>query len=126
MSRELARIKKLFGSLNRAPLIKFPPAKGRLVAPDLQGVYVIYSPRGKILHVGRTLRGKKGLRQRLNNHLQAGSSFVIKHLDSKGSKLREGYSFRCLAVKDDRKRALLEFYALAHLCPEHIGLGEAG
>ena len=126
MSSELLAIKKLFGAFKRAPLTEFPPAKGRLDAPDLQGVYVIYSPRGKVLHVGRTLRGKKGLRQRLNNHLQAGSSFVIKHLDSKGSKLREGYKFRCLPVRDDRKRALLEFYALAHLCPEHIGLGEAG
>lgn len=91
MKAELVAIKKLFVTLNRAPLTKFPEIKGRLEAPDLQGVYVIYSPRGKVLHVGRTLRGKKGLRQRLNNHLQAGSSFVIKHLDSKGSKLREGY-----------------------------------
>lgn len=126
MISELTQIKKLFSALKRAPLTKFPAAGARLDAPDDQGVYIIYSPRGSVLHVGRTLRGKKGLRQRLNNHLQAGSSFVIHHFNGEGSILREGYRYRCLAVTDNRKRALLEFYALAHLCPKHIGLGEAG
>lgn len=126
MTSELAQIKKLFNALKRAPLRKFPLAGARIDAPDVQGVYIIYSPGGSVLHVGRTLRGKKGLRQRLNNHLQAGSSFVIHYFDGEGSKLRKGYRFRCLAVADNRKRALLEFYALAHLCPKHIGLGEAG
>ena len=126
MSQEFSQIRKLFLALNKSPLKRFPTARAKIEAPNLQGVYVIYSPRGKVLHVGRTLRGKNGLRQRLNNHLQAASSFAIKHLDGKGAKLRQGYKFRCLAVHDDRKRALLEFYALAHLCPAHIGLGEAG
>ena len=42
----------------------------------LHGVYIIYSPNGRVTHVGRTVRGKRGLRQRLNNHLHGASSFV--------------------------------------------------
>lgn len=39
-------------------------------------------------------------------------------------KLRGGYGFRYLTVKNPRQRALLEAYAIGVLCPAHIGLGE--
>src|SRR6266403_3559972 len=89
--KELESLKRVFGELKKAPLTNFPAARGRINAPDAQGVYFIYSPRGKVLHVGRTPRGKKGLRQRLNNHLHAGSSFTLKYLDGHGARLRKGY-----------------------------------
>jgi hypothetical protein len=51
--------------------------------------FINYNPPDKVLHVGRTPRGKKGLRQRLNNHLHAGSSFTLKYLDGHGARLRD-------------------------------------
>ncbi|HXI70953.1 MAG TPA: hypothetical protein VNN22_11420 [Verrucomicrobiae bacterium] len=42
-----------------------------------------------------------------------------------GSILRDGYTFQFLAVSDDRKRALLEYFATAWHCPVHVGLGLA-
>jgi hypothetical protein len=123
--KELGSLKRVFGELKKAPLTNFPPARKRMEAPDAQGVYIIYSPQGRVLHVGRTPRGKKGLRQRLNNHLHAGSSFTLRYLDGHGARLRNGYKFRCLAVESPRLRALLEAYATGMLCPAHLGLDEA-
>jgi hypothetical protein len=124
MPRELKKVEKLFARLMEQPIHAFPRSGERLQAPTEQGVYVILDPKGRPAHVGRTLRGKKGLAQRLNNHLHAQSSFALHHLDSDGSKLRERYRFRVLEVIDPRERALLEAYAIAHLCPAHLGLGK--
>jgi hypothetical protein len=123
---ELKSVKQVFRELISSSMVAFPEARGSIEAPDAQGVYVIYSPRGKVLHVGRTPRGKKGLRQRLNNHLHAGSSFTLKYLDGHGARLRNGYKFRCVIVENPRLRALLESYATGQLCPAHLGLGEIG
>jgi hypothetical protein len=70
-----------------------------------------------------TVRGRKGLRQRLNNHLHGASSFVFKAFKGKGAKLREGFKFRLIAIEDHRLRALLEAYAVGQLCPDHLGHG---
>ena len=93
-------------------------------APDGRGVYVIYNPRGQVVHVGGTPRGKRGIAQRLENHLHGKSSFVEQHLDGKGYRLWEGYSFRCLVVRAPKPRAYLEAYAIGMLCPAHIGIGK--
>jgi hypothetical protein len=122
---ERRKIDKLFVSLNRAPLREFPAPRKRLDAPTRQGVYVIYSPSGKILHVGSTPRAKKGIAQRLRNHMATQSSFTIKSLGKDGSRLRRGYKFRCLIVPGQRQRALLEALAIGRLCPAHIGLGRS-
>ena len=53
----------------------------------------------------------------------ANSSFVIVHLRSDGKALREGYTFQYLEVPNERERALLEHFATAWHCPEHLGLG---
>lgn len=124
MSRELKKIEKLYVRLMEQPAHVFPRSGEPLQAPPEQGVYVILDPKDCPAHVGRTLRGKKGLFQRLNNHLHAQSSFALHHLDSDGSKLRGKYRFRFLKVADPRERALLEAYAIARLCPAHLGLGE--
>jgi hypothetical protein len=115
-------IRRLFRKLCAAPATPFPEPRGHIQAPFEHGVYVIYSPRSsEVLHVGRTYRGKGGLHQRLKNHLHGLSSFTHTHLDGRGTKLRNGYKFRCLPVKRPRQRALLEFYATGRLCPAHLG-----
>lgn len=124
MSREPLIVRQLYRRLVRVRPVPFPTAGERLDVPDLHGVYVIYSPRGDVLHVGRTVRGKQGLRQRLNNHLHAGSSFTIRFLRGDGSKLRGSHKFAILEVPDARMRALLEAYAVGCLCPKHLGIGE--
>src|SRR5882757_9834263 len=105
-TRERERVAELYSKLIAAPLVKFP-AKG-LEAPMQQGVYVIYSPKGEVLHIGSTPSGLLGIWQRLKNHLHRASSFTKVHLNNNGAILRTGYSFRCLIVANHRMRALLE------------------
>jgi hypothetical protein len=123
-SCEQKTIKKWFETLIGARLCDFPKRGERLDAPKERGVYVIYDPREKVAHVGATPRGKGGIHQRLTNHLHGQSSFIKKCFKGDGSKLRDGFSYRCLPVEDDRLRALLEAYAIGYLCPKHIGLGQ--
>lgn len=123
MPRELNAIKKLYRRLIRVQPQKFPLAGPPRVSRR-HGVYVIFSPRGTVLHVGRTLRGKKGLDQRLNNHLHGASSFTQRYLGGKGSRLRGTYRFAYVEVSHPRTRALLESYAVGHLCPRHLGVGK--
>ena len=125
LSAEQRTVRMRFKKLTRAERHRFPLRGERLEAPNLRGVYVIYSPKGKVMHVGGTPRGKNGIRQRLQNHLDGLSSFVGKSLGGKGSKLRNGYEFSSLKVENSRLRALLEHYAAGMLCPKHIGLGES-
>ena|SRR6266487_2161866 len=118
-------IKKLFQQLEKQPRLPFPKTRKSLDAPCTQGVYVIRSPSNKVLHVGRSHRGRYGLWQRLRNHLQGYSSFVYEYLGGDGSKLRKRcYTFQCLEIKHPRERALLEHFATAYHCPAHLGLGE--
>jgi hypothetical protein len=112
---ERERIRALFDQLMNAPVKSFQ--RGMLDEPKQHGVYVIYSPRGKVLYVGRTYRANfranlEGLQRRLTSHR--------KKYGPKGCK------FRCLIVKSPRQRALLEAYATGCLCPVDLGLGEVG
>lgn len=95
LNREQRRIRQLFKTLKKGRRQSFPEHGKGVDAPNEQGVYVIYAPRsGMVVHVGRTYRGKAGLRQRLNNHLHGSSSFVQEYLNGHGKRLRSGYSFR--------------------------------
>lgn len=127
-SREFQTLRRLFARLSAKKCTLFPPKNEKLMAPKKPGVYVIYSPRGRVMHVGRTTRGKQGLHQRLRNHLQGQSSFTAACFERDGSRLRKSYSYSCIEVADPRVRALLEAYAIGRLCPAHIGVGkiEAG
>ena len=124
MPREHLAVRSLYLRLLRTQAVTFPLAGERLDAPDTQGVYLIYSPRGTVLHVGRTVRGRKGLRQRLCNHLHGRSSFVNRYLHGKPDLLRGSHAYAFVEVPDPRRRALLEAYATGHLCPKHLGVGE--
>ena len=123
--KERIRIERLLALLHEQPIVSFPEARKHLNAPLTQGVYVIRTSKGIVAHVGRTVRGSKGLRQRLQNHLSAQSSFVQVHLKGLGKKLREGFTFQCLSVANPRDRALLESRAVAWHCPLHLGVGES-
>jgi hypothetical protein len=122
--REQETVEKLFTRLIRSRAVVFPEKGPVRQGQKKQGVYVILSPRGKPLHVGRTLRGKGGLAQRLNNHLHNQSSFTTHFLGRNGGKLRRGYRFRYLLVRARRTRALLEACAVGQLCPKYLGLGK--
>jgi hypothetical protein len=121
---EREQVAKLYAQLVASPLVKFP-AKG-LDAPMRQGVYVIYGPNERVLHVGSTPSGFQGIWQRLRNHLHRASSFTRVHLKGNGAQLRNGYGFRCIVVTNHRLRALLEHYAIGHLCPGHLGIHNKG
>lgn len=119
-------IRRLFHKLKRSPIYSFPKY-GYMKSftpqiPEGHGVYIIYSPHGRVVHVGRTLRGS-GLIRRLNSHLQGQSSFVAYYLDGSGKKLRRGYKFKYIMIPNPRQRALVEALATGVLCPAHLGLG---
>jgi hypothetical protein len=124
MTPEQRTVRAKFQELKRARWNHFPAARKPVEAPDDQGVYIIRSPRGGVLHVGRTHRGKKGLAQRLRQHLAASSSFVDTYLDAEGSLLRRGYYFSFVVIRNSRVRCLVEMYATGALCPAHLGTGE--
>lgn len=122
---ERLRIHRLLVELNKQSQLPFPSARLRINAPSAHGVYVIRGPRGRVLHVGRTLRGKNGLSQRLRDHLLGNSSFVKSYFGGRGAVLRRGYTYQYLEVPKDRPRALLEYLATAWHCPAHLGVGAA-
>jgi hypothetical protein len=124
MARVPGGIRKLYQRLLRAPRVRFPNPRERLPVPDTHGVYIIFAPRGTVLHVGRTVRGQRGLRRRLNNHLHGGSSFTRQFLRGRGSRLRGTHTFSFVEVANPRTRALLESLAVGCLCPKHLGVGE--
>lgn len=117
------KVGALYTKLIRSKHTEFPSRGGKLHAPNRQGVYVIYDPRGAVVHVGRTPKAKHGIAQRLQNHMAGASSFTEKFLKGYGAKLRGKYTFQCLVVKNPKIRAYLEAYATGRLCPAHIGLG---
>lgn len=123
MTDEKKQLEQLFKQLISAPIELFPEFRHPLKAPKKRGVYIIRSPKGTVLHVGRTPSAKDGLYQRLRQHMSGSSSFVIQDLNRDGSQLRGNYWFQCLVVDNRRQRALLEAYAIGQLCPRHIGLG---
>lgn len=118
------RIKELFAALEKQPLVPFPATRVKLEAPPSHGVYVIRSRGKRVLHVGRTLYGKSGLRQRLRNHITGQSSFVRTTLHGDATKLRQGCTYQFFRVPNARDRLLLEYYATVCLCPKHLGVGK--
>jgi hypothetical protein len=120
--KERQEVKNLFTDLCKQPMLPFPQYRKKLEAPLKPGVYIIRKG-GIVLHVGRTLRGKKGLYHRLTDHLYGNSSFTQHYLHGKGAMLRKGHTHQSLVVEPPRLRTLLEAYATGILCPKHIGLG---
>lgn len=124
MKQDPKTIHHLLQELLRSEPHSFPPERQAIQAPTEQGVYIIYDPKGRAIHVGRSVRGDGGLRQRLKNHLRGNSSFTNNYLGGDGNKLRLGYKFKYLAIPEPR-RAVVEALATGTLCPLHLGLGQA-
>lgn len=125
MSKELQLVEKLFKDLLAQSEHTFPMQRERITASNEKGVYIIINTSQSVVHVGRTPRARRGVAQRLKDHLYARSSFTIDYLEGDGDYLRGRYKYKYLVVDDARHRALLEAYAIAHLCPRHLGLGES-
>jgi excinuclease UvrABC nuclease subunit len=124
MKSESQEVKMLFNELCAQPKRSFPQYRQPLDASSKPGVYIIRKEE-TVLHVGRTLRGRDGIHQRLKNHLHGSSSFTNEYLKGNGAILREdACTYQYLELEDPRKRALLEALAVGTLCPKHIGLGE--
>lgn len=124
MTVEAKFIAEQFRKLCVSKRFPFPVRGTSLDAPDSQGIYVIYSLDGAVMHVGRTVRGKRGLRQRLSDHLLGKSSFARVQFNRVGALLRGLYTYAYIEVADARARCLLESYAIGSLCPGHLGLGD--
>ena len=128
-------MKKLKSQLNEPEIIKnlfeelilsehhIFPTRGKINITEQHGVYIIYNPQNEVLHVGNTPSGRKGLNQRLYNHISCTGIFYEKYLKPNKIKMRGIYKFKYLEVKDIRHRALLEAYAAGNLCPSHFGTG---
>jgi hypothetical protein len=116
-------IEGLFEKLTSSNFHIFP-MKGKINVSDRHGVYIIYNPQNDVLHVGNTPSGRKGLNQRLYNHISCTGVFYDKYLKPNKIKMRGTHKFKYLEVKDIRQRALLEAYAAGNLCPAHFGTGE--
>lgn len=123
-SRERDRIARLYRKLLACEPVTFPRPNQPMDAPTERGVYIILNPRGTVLHVGSTPRAANGIKQRLYGHLQNKSSFVNVYMNHDGERLRNGYKFKYVVVRDPRQRALLEAYAVGRLLPKHIGTGQ--
>jgi hypothetical protein len=111
------RIKNYYTKLINSQKYNFSNLKS---ITDKQGVYVIYNKKDIVLHVGRTIRGFGGLRQRLGNHKKGQSSFVRIFLKGDKNKIKD-CAFKCIKVPKYQERAWLEGYAIGMLCPRHIG-----
>ena len=119
---ELDRVKRDFKRLCAACEHQFPD-RGYVERPTAHGVYVIKCGE-RVLHVGRTIRAKRGLAQRLSDHLRGNSSFIRNYMQGKGFRLRnDDHTYQYVKVRSRRARALLEHYAISQLCPAHLGLG---
>jgi hypothetical protein len=126
MPTEFDRVRSLFAALEKAPLQRFPVAGKGVNAPAVHGVYAIIGPRGsRVVHVGRTVTGKDGLKKRLTDHLRGQSSFVTLHLDRDAARLRGAFWFKYVEAPNPRIRALLEAYAIGQYCPSHIGISRS-
>jgi hypothetical protein len=125
-AKEEIEIRELLTRLLGEPCHLFPARGVKLEASSRKGVYIIYNPQDKVLHVGSTPRAKGGLEERLRGHLHGNSSFTVSHFGGDGSQLREGCKYRYLVIDSGRQRALVEALGIGQLCPVHIGHGLDG
>ena len=115
-------IEDLFVKLTSSKFYIFP-VRGKINVSEKHGVYIIYNPKNEVLHVGNTPSGRKGLNQRLYNHISCTGVFYEKYLEPNKIKMRGTHKFKYLEVDNIRHRALLEAYSAGKLCPLHFGTG---
>lgn len=116
------KVKVLYAQLVSSSANAFP-AIGKVNVTTSQGVYIIYSSKNEVLHVGKTARAKNGLNQRLTNHLRGQSSFSKQNVLNNGIDLRLSGKFKYIEIENPRIRSFVEALAIGKLCPKHIGTG---
>jgi len=121
--KESLYINRLFQKLISSNFFIFP-IKGKLNATDNHGVYIIYTPEDLVVHVGSTPSGKKGLNQRLYNHISCTGMLYHNYLKVLNIEMRGTHKFKFLIVSDPRKRALLESFTAGILCPIYFGTSQ--
>lgn len=84
---EATIIEDLFVKLTSSNFCAFP-LKGKINVSEKHGLYIIYSPQNQVLHVGNTPSGRKGLDQRLYNHISSTGVFYEKYLKPNKIKMR--------------------------------------
>jgi len=94
------RIEKLFEQLPEKPPLALSVLETKAM-PERAGVYIIYSPRKRVLRVGQTLN----LRSRLTGHRHGRSSFVRLHMKPRGKALDEKHTFKCMEIKKAVRKA---------------------
>ena len=119
---EPEEVLKLHKELLKSKRYDFPKT-GKVHVSQQQGVYIIFNQENEVLHVGKTDRAKKGLNQRLQNHLRNQSSFSKKYLKPNSINIRLAGRFKYLEIKDDRLRTFVEALTVGKLCPAHVGTG---
>lgn len=117
------KLESLYKELISSPVYRFPAEGQKLNASKMRGVYIIRNKKKRVLHAGATPRARKGIYQRLNDHLSGNSSFTNKYLKGDGSRLRRNYYYQFLEIPDSKMRMLLEAYAAICLKPEHWDVG---
>jgi len=120
---ESENIKLLYDQLLQSKPHKFPTT-GPLDITCKLGVYIIFNSKGVVSHVGNTRNGKKGLCQRLNNHLNGTSSYRKNFLRPRNLSVRNGFTYKLIEISSGRHRVFLESLACGLLCPEYIGTHE--
>lgn len=120
--KETTEVKDFFEDLLKAQLMRLP-SQGPPKVSSNQGVYILYSVIGVVLHVGRSIRAKGGVNQRLNDHLKGKGSFTREYAYLSKIELREEVPFRFKEVHDDPKRALVEAFTCRSLCRVHLATG---
>lgn len=121
---EQEKIQKLLKKLQKSKFHYFPQIRQTIDVTSKQGVYIIFNFNDEILHIGRTYRGSKGLKQRLKDHLYGSSSFMQNFTEVNTEKLRKTCKFKYIEVENLRERAFLESLAVGSLCPKYIGSNE--
>jgi len=67
--KECEKVMTLHQKLIISVIHNFPEKGKRINVSNKQGVYIVYSKKNEVLHVGTTKSAKNGLNQRLQNHL---------------------------------------------------------
>ncbi len=116
---ERKEVIRLYKKLINANSHNFPEEGESLEAPCEKGVYIILSPKNKVLRVGST-GAQGGIRRRLRYHMSGNSEFIYNYVEGDGKWLRGRCKFKYIEEEDDEIRAYLKAYATVDLWPEYI------
>ncbi len=112
-------VRDAYDQLLQAPRHVIGPGRLPAALTHVPGVYIIRTPGGRVVHVGRSI----SIRRRILDHAGVGnnSSFVQNWLKYDGRKMADGFSVQFLKIDDAKTRAYVEALTVGLLCPLNIG-----